>query len=50
MTDSATTKHETTKLENSTYNVLRALGKEAKFLYSRKTIDNTLRMYGMKKR
>ena len=33
---SATT-DETTKLENSTYNILMALGKEAKFLYS--TID-----------
>ena len=28
------TKDETTKLENSTYNILMALGKEAKFLYS----------------
>ena len=28
------TKDETTKLENSTYNTLMALGKEAKFLYS----------------
>jgi hypothetical protein len=28
------TKDETTKLENSTYNILIALGKEAKFLYS----------------
>ncbi|HJU33621.1 MAG TPA: hypothetical protein VJ695_00720 [Nitrososphaera sp.] len=27
-------KDETTKLENSTYNILKALGKEAKFLYS----------------
>jgi rubrerythrin len=27
-------KDETTKLENSTYNILMALGKEAKFLYS----------------
>ena len=34
---SGTTKDETTKLENSTYNILMALGKEAKFLYS--TID-----------
>ena len=33
----STTKDETTKLENSTYNILMALGKEAKFLYS--TID-----------
>jgi hypothetical protein len=33
---SATT-DETTKLENSTYNILMALGKEAQFLYS--TID-----------
>ncbi len=32
-----TTKHDTTKLENSTYNILSALGKEAQFLYS--TID-----------
>ena len=30
-------KHGTTKLENSTYNILRALGKEASFLYS--TVD-----------
>jgi rubrerythrin len=30
-------KDETTKLENSTYNILMALGKEADFLYS--TID-----------
>ncbi len=37
MTDSATTKHETTGLENSTFNILIALGKEAQFLYS--TID-----------
>jgi hypothetical protein len=29
-----TTKDETTKLENSTYNILIALGKEARFLYS----------------
>ena len=36
MTDS-TTKHETTGLENTTFNVLIALGKEAQFLYS--TID-----------
>jgi hypothetical protein len=28
------TKDETTKLENSTYNILIALGKEAQFLYS----------------
>ena len=28
------TKDETTKLENSTYNILMALGREAKFLYS----------------
>jgi hypothetical protein len=31
-------KHETTRLENSTYNILIALGREADFLYS--TIDN----------
>ena len=38
MTESTTTtKHETTRLENSTFNILIALGKEAKFLYS--TID-----------
>jgi len=37
MTDSTTTKHETTGLENSTFNILIALGKEAQFLYS--TID-----------
>jgi hypothetical protein len=28
------TKDETTRLENSTYNILIALGKEARFLYS----------------
>lgn len=33
-------KHETTKLENSTYNILVALGKEADFLYD--TIDKYL--------
>ena len=33
----STTKDETTKLENSTDNILIALGKEAQFLYS--TID-----------
>ena len=32
-----TTKHESTRLENSTYNILSALGKEADFLYS--TVD-----------
>lgn len=37
MTDSTTTKHETTGLENSTFKILIALGKEAQFLYS--TID-----------
>jgi rubrerythrin len=39
MTESSitTTKHETTRLENSTFNILIALGKEAQFLYS--TID-----------
>ena len=31
---STTTKDETTRLENSTYNILIALGKEARFLYS----------------
>ena len=31
------TKHESTRLENSTYNILMALGKEADFLYS--TLD-----------
>jgi hypothetical protein len=30
----STTKDETTKLDNSTYNILIALGKEARFLYS----------------
>ncbi len=30
----STTRDETTKLENSTYNILIALGKEARFLYS----------------
>jgi rubrerythrin len=34
---SNTSKHETTKLENTTYNILAALGREADFLYS--TID-----------
>jgi hypothetical protein len=34
---SSSTKHETTRLENSTFNILIALGKEAQFLYS--TID-----------
>lgn len=29
-----TSKHETTRLENSTYNILIALGHEARFLYS----------------
>jgi rubrerythrin len=33
----SSTKDETTKLENSTYNILITLGKEADFLYS--TID-----------
>ncbi|MDQ3836894.1 MAG: hypothetical protein M3270_08175 [Thermoproteota archaeon] len=33
----STTRDETTRLENSTYNILMALGKEANFLYS--TID-----------
>lgn len=37
MSTQGTTKDETTKLENSTYNILIALGKEAQFLYS--TID-----------
>jgi hypothetical protein len=37
MTDSATTRHETTGLENITFDILIALGKEAQFLYS--TID-----------
>jgi rubrerythrin len=37
MTESSSTKHETTRLENSTFNILIALGKEAHFLYS--TID-----------
>jgi len=31
---SSSTKDETTKLENSTYNIIIALGKEARFLYS----------------
>ncbi len=30
----SSTKDETTRLENSTYNILIALGKEARFLYS----------------
>ena len=30
----STSKDKTTKLENSTYNILIALGKEARFLYS----------------
>jgi hypothetical protein len=37
MSTQGTSKDETTKLENSTYNILIALGKEAQFLYS--TID-----------
>jgi hypothetical protein len=37
MSSQGSTKDETTKLENSTYNILIALGKEAQFLYS--TID-----------
>jgi len=36
-TNQSTTKSETTKLDNSTYNILRALGLEADFLYS--TVD-----------
>ena len=35
-----TSKHETTKLENTTYNILAALGREADFLYS--TIDTLM--------
>ena len=39
MTDSSTnTKHQVTGLEDTTFNILVALGKEAQFLYS--TIDN----------
>ena len=34
---SSSTKHETTRLENITFDILIALGKEAQFLYS--TID-----------
>ena len=34
---SSSTKHETTRLENTTFDILIALGKEAQFLYS--TID-----------
>jgi hypothetical protein len=34
---SSTTKHEITRLENTTFDILIALGKEAQFLYS--TID-----------
>ena len=37
MSSQGSTKDETTRLENSTYNILMALGKEAQFLYS--TID-----------
>ena len=37
-TNQSSTKSETTKLDNSTYNILRALGLEADFLYS--TVDN----------
>jgi len=37
---STTSKHGTTRLENSTYNILIALGQEASFLYS--TIDTFL--------
>ena len=35
--DTSSTKDQTTKLENSTFNILIALGKEAQFMYS--TID-----------
>jgi hypothetical protein len=35
--DKSSTKDQTTKLENSTFNILIALGKEAQFMYS--TID-----------
>jgi rubrerythrin len=34
MSTQGTSKDETTKLENSTYNILMALGKEARFQYS----------------
>jgi rubrerythrin len=34
MAESTTTKDQTTKLENSTFNILIALGKEAQFMYS----------------
>jgi hypothetical protein len=37
---STTSKHGTTRLENSAYNILTALGQEASFLYS--TIDTFL--------
>lgn len=36
-----TSKHGTTRLENSTYNILIALGQEARFLYS--TIDTCIK-------
>ncbi|HEX2472678.1 MAG TPA: tetratricopeptide repeat protein [Nitrososphaera sp.] len=39
----STTKGETTELDNSTYNISMALGKEAKFLYS--AVDTTLKMH-----
>ena len=47
-------KHETTKLENSTYNILMALGIEASFLLIHmlktlgKTIEHTWLKYGTK--
>jgi hypothetical protein len=36
----SSTKHQTTRLENSTYNILIALGREAQFLYS--TVDGCI--------
>jgi hypothetical protein len=36
----SSTKHQTTRLENSTYNILIALGKEGQFLYS--TVDRCI--------
>jgi hypothetical protein len=38
MTTTTSTKHPTTRLENSTYDILIALGKEAQFIYY--TVDN----------
>jgi hypothetical protein len=41
MSSNQSKKDETTRLENSTYNILMALGKEADFLYS--TVDTYIK-------